>query len=168
MSVPPLRHLLAVTTILMIAVTAVWALWPIHTTDVARRSGVTIVPAEPEIAQDTREQATFSDIDRVAQSERSAAIPPSGGPGPEDTRPRLIPGATRVVRDDAGVRLYGTAAAFNEAGFANGDILVSVDGRETAKFSEATDVVAMLIPGTSVEVIRHGSPLAWRIGGKAE
>lgn len=104
----------------------------------------------------------------IARSERDAAVPPSGGPGPEDTRPRTIPAAVRAGRLAEGARLIGTGPAFAAAGFSDGDLLTSVDGRPVVSMPEGIDVAALLIPGAMIEVRRGGDTIAWRIGGKAE
>lgn len=113
----------------------------------------------------------YTDTD-IANPERDAVQPPSGGPGPEDTRPNMVPHQTQAYaeyRDGllSGFRLRGRGPDFYSAGFADGDLLVDVDA-SAQRFSSSTHVADLLIPGAVVAVERRGKIVEWRIGGKAE
>ncbi len=130
---------------------------------------VRVVASTKAKAPPTDTSAISAEADRIARSEREAALPPGGGPGPDDTRAPLVPSATRAIQDEGGLRLYGSGPAFAAAGFADGDLLIGVDNVDIAMMTDATEMVpTLLTPGAIVEILRNGRPHTWRIGYKAQ
>jgi hypothetical protein len=161
----------------LIVVGVVWVT-PFHTGgDRAENTAVIVVAGTENLPPTITPIGSMTvEMDRVAASEYAAAQPPAAGPGPADTRPPTLRGyarfePVRLQNRLTAIRLRGSGTGVVAAGFRDGDLITSIGSDPVTDLPPDIDearLVLMLAPGVSVEVIRYGQPLAWRIGGKAE
>ncbi|PAX07707.1 hypothetical protein [Sphingomonas lenta] len=127
--------------------------------------------SEPVREPETDEIIVEPGEEAVARSERTAAPPPPGGAEKADMRSIPSGGGVRFepVRDDAGLRGYrmsGVPDDLSNLGFREGDLLVRIDGRESASVPVEPGPGALLAPGIIVDVERDGREISWRLGPK--